>query len=108
MSRKLKSVLSQSLHGYLTYRSVPKDECEQIAAHLIDEMCSAIVNEGGFESRGKLGKFAVVEQKARRGHNPKTGEVITIPAKRTVRYHPGSQIRDALKATDNQADTASN
>lgn len=102
--RKLKSVLSQSLHGYLTYRSVPKEECDQIAAHLIEAMCSSLVSEGGFESRGKLGKFVVVERQARRGHNPRTGEAITIPAKKSVTYHPGSQIVEALNPpTDNES-----
>ena len=43
-----------------------------------------------------LGSLETVERAARTGHNPKTKEVIHIPAKRTVRFNVSQGIKDEL------------
>ncbi len=43
-----------------------------------------------------LGKLVLVERKARQGRNPKTGEVITIPAKKVVKFRVAKQAKDAI------------
>lgn len=35
-----------------------------------------------------LGTFKVITTKPRKGRNPKTGEAVEIPAKRTVKFRP--------------------
>ena len=37
-----------------------------------------------------FGTFSVAERKARTGHNPSTGKSIKIPAKKVVKFKPGS------------------
>jgi len=41
-----------------------------------------------------FGKFMLRERKARKGVNPKTREPIDIPAKKTVVFKPGKELRD--------------
>jgi DNA-binding protein HU-beta len=41
-----------------------------------------------------FGKFMLRERKARKGVNPKTREPIDIPAKKTVVFKPGKDLRD--------------
>lgn len=43
-----------------------------------------------------LGKLEPVERKERKGHNPRTGEVITIPSKKAVKFTAGKALKDAL------------
>lgn len=43
-----------------------------------------------------LGKLVLVERKARQGRNPKTGEIITIPAKKVVKFRVAKQAKDAI------------
>ena len=43
-----------------------------------------------------LGKLHVKQRDARTGRNPKTGETITIQAKRTVTFKPGKALLDSL------------
>ena len=43
-----------------------------------------------------LGTFQVTERKAREGRNPRTKEVITIPASKNVRFKAGKDLRDML------------
>lgn len=44
-----------------------------------------------------LGKLKANRRAARKGRNPKTGEAINIPAKTTVKFSAGKELKDALK-----------
>jgi DNA-binding protein HU-beta len=44
-----------------------------------------------------LGKLKAHNSKARKGRNPKTGETINIPAKTTVKFSTGKELKEALK-----------
>lgn len=39
-----------------------------------------------------FGTFLVKERSARNGHNPSTGQVMQIPAKKMVKFKPGSGL----------------
>jgi len=43
-----------------------------------------------------LGVLRVVKLKARTARNPRTGEAVDVPAKKTVRFRPYKELRDAL------------
>ena len=45
-----------------------------------------------------FGTFSLSQRKERQGRNPKTGEPLTIPACKVVRFHPGKQLREAVDA----------
>lgn len=42
------------------------------------------------------GKFEVVARAERKGRNPKTGEEITIPAKKAVKFKAGKKLNDKV------------
>ncbi|WP_029520722.1 MULTISPECIES: HU family DNA-binding protein [unclassified Persephonella] len=44
-----------------------------------------------------LGVFNVKERKARKGRNPRTGEVIKIPARKVVTFHPAKSLKERVK-----------
>ena len=43
-----------------------------------------------------LGKLVLVNRKARQGRNPATGETITIPAKRVVKFRVAKAAKEAI------------
>lgn len=43
-----------------------------------------------------LGKFKVIERKARKGVNPQTGKKIKIPAKKAVKFTAAKALKDAV------------
>lgn len=45
-----------------------------------------------------LGAFSVSDRAARTGRNPKTGESITIPASRAVKFKPGKELKESVNA----------
>jgi len=44
-----------------------------------------------------FGTFSVVKRKTRKGRNPRTGEVITIPAAKIPKFGAGKSLKDAVK-----------
>jgi integration host factor subunit beta len=64
------------------------------------------LNQGEkIELRG-FGSFRVRERGARRGRNPKTGDPVSIPAKRVPYFKPGKELKELIN-DDNAATQAS-
>ncbi len=43
-----------------------------------------------------FGSFSVSDRKARQGFNPRTKEPIEIPASKSVKFKPGSALKEAV------------
>jgi nucleoid DNA-binding protein len=44
-----------------------------------------------------FGTFSVAKRKSRKGRNPRTGEVITIPAAKVPKFTSGKALKDAVR-----------
>lgn len=70
------------------------------AAEEVVDKLSAVITEsvtaGEEIPLGDVGKFAVVERSARKCRNPKTGETVEVPAKKTVKFKPTSALKNKL------------
>jgi len=63
----------------------------------VDAVISVITDCLWREERVTLvgfGTFQIMQRKARRGRNPRTGETIQIPAKKVPRFRPGKRLRE--------------
>jgi integration host factor subunit beta len=59
---------------------------------LLGQMVQTLGGGGRIEIRG-FGSFAVRTRSPRTGRNPKTGEAISIPARRTPHFKAGKQLK---------------
>ena len=68
-------------------------------AEFMDELANLAYKEAknGFTVPG-LGKLVIVDRKARMGRNPATGQPISIPAKRVLKFRIAKQAKDAVLA----------
>lgn len=69
------------------------------AGRALDAMIESITNalkEGDQVSLIGFGSFQVKDRAARDGRNPKTGEVIRIPAARVPSFKAGKALKDAV------------
>lgn len=76
------------------------DVSVQIAAKIINTMLDAIkdtLKKGQKVILTDFGTFWVVNRKARKGRNPRTGEAIKISAAKTPRFRSGKALKDVLK-----------
>ncbi len=70
------------------------------AADTFDAILSIITEElikGEQVTITGFGSFSVKDRKERKGINPQTGEEITIPATRVVRFTVGKNLKESVK-----------
>lgn len=75
--------------GHLT-----KNDTEFAVNTLLDALQDALVAGHHIEIRG-FGSFSITHRAARIGRNPRNGESVAVPEKRTVRFKPGKALREA-------------
>ncbi len=54
------------------------------------------LKKGGRVSLVGFGSFPVIKRSARTGRNPQTGKPINIPAKKVVKFKPGSDLNSKV------------
>lgn len=76
------------------------------AGRLVDAVLAAVTET---LARGEdirltgFGSFEVVEQAARTGRNPRTGQEIAIPASKAPKFRPGTALKAAVGGTGQEA-----
>ncbi len=71
------------------------EEIEQVVDIFFDEIANRLAEGGRVELRG-FGAFSTREREARTGRNPRTGEAVSVPAKRVPYFKAGKEIRERL------------
>ncbi len=67
-----------------------------VAVSLVFDMMAAAMKAGErIEIRG-FGVFTVRAYEGYQGRNPKTGEVVSVPAKRAPRFRVGKELRERV------------
>lgn len=72
-----------------------RKESELVVSIVFDSMSEALKKGEKVEIRG-FGSFTVREREAREARNPKSGEVVSIPAKRTPFFKTGKELRERV------------
>ncbi|MEK6540308.1 MAG: integration host factor subunit beta [Deltaproteobacteria bacterium] len=76
-------------------KNFTKRDVEIIVDKIFDSIKDGLVSGDKIEIRG-FGSFKVKEHGARKGRNPKTGEAIDIPAKKTPFFKVGKELKERV------------
>ena len=76
--------------------SISKASAEQTLNALLDTIQEALASEGKLSLPG-FGSLVVEERKERKGHNPRTGESIAIPAGKVVKFRAGINLKKQIQ-----------
>jgi integration host factor subunit beta len=82
-----------------------KKDAERLVEIVFESIIETLNHGEKIELRG-FGSFRVRERGARRGRNPKTGDPVSIPAKRVPYFKPGKELKELIN-DDNSASPAS-
>lgn len=74
-----------------------KKDAEKAVKALTDVISEELVKGEKIQLVG-FGTFEVSERAAREGRNPKTGEVMNIPASKTPKFKAGKALKDMVNA----------
>ena len=77
---------------------ISKKDTEVVVNTIFDSMTDALRAGKRIEIRG-FGSFQVKVREAREGRNPKTGEEVKIPAKRTPFFKVGKELKERIDAS---------
>lgn len=67
------------------------------AVNAVFESIQAALADGDEVTISGFGSFKVVERAARQGRNPQTGEEMTIRARNSPVFRPGTQLKRAVE-----------
>jgi DNA-binding protein HU-beta len=73
-----------------------KKEVEKLLETIITSIQNALKN-GEKVSLTGLGTFVVKDKKARIARNPKTGEQVQVPAKKSPKFKPGKELKELIQ-----------
>ena len=71
-------------------------EARELTGRIIGALADALAAGETVELRG-LGGFEVREHAGRMARKPRTGEAVIVPPRRYVLFHPGSELKAALR-----------
>lgn len=74
---------------------VSKEQARKVIKAYLEEIKLALCKGDAVVLR-EFGTFKPVRRQEKKGHNPATGEVITIPAKDTVTFRLSKKFRDTI------------
>ncbi len=72
-----------------------RKESEMVVNLVFDSMSEALQKGEKVEIRG-FGSFTIRNRDAREARNPKSGEIVRIPAKRTPFFKTGKELRERV------------
>ncbi len=68
----------------------------QKAFHSMLEGMKGSLKKGERITVSGFGSFELIKRKARQGRNPRTGQTISIPSKKNVRFIPSRSFKESL------------
>lgn len=74
------------------YPRYSRRDAEVIVNSVFDSMAEALHHGERIEIRG-FGSFVVKQRQAREGRNPKTGRIVSVPAKRVPFFKVGKELK---------------
>ena len=78
---------------------LPRKRAEVVVNAIFDAMADALIQGNRIEMRG-FGSFAVKDYDPYTGRNPRTGEEVSVPAKRAIKFKVGKELRKRVNLSN--------
>ncbi|MDO3379440.1 integration host factor subunit beta [Geoalkalibacter halelectricus] len=75
--------------------ALSKKEAELVVNTIFDSISQALIGGDRVEIRG-FGSFTIRERDAREARNPKSGDLVKIPPKKTPFFKTGKELRERV------------
>ncbi|AEM46586.1 histone family protein DNA-binding protein [Acidithiobacillus ferrivorans SS3] len=99
-----KSELIASIHLQMKqnqFPDLPRQDIHQAVDQILSYIGETIADGNRVEIRG-FGVFSYHDLSARQGRNPRTGESVLVPSKRTFHFKPGKELREMVDIHEGQ------
>ena len=75
--------------------NLSKSASEKALNGCLDAIQESLTTDGKLTLTG-FGTFSIAQRKERKGRNPQTGEEMTIPAGKVIKFKPGKGLQDVV------------
>lgn len=75
--------------------SLPHQQAQDLVESVLEEICLCLEENEEVKISG-FGNFDLRDKRARPGRNPRTGEVVSVSARRVVTFHPGQKLKHRI------------
>src|SRR5450631_3171123 len=82
--------------------NLPRIPVQEIIQRVFDGIIDTLEKERRIELRN-FGVFEVKKRKPRTGRNPRTGEIVSVPAKFVVTFKPGREMQERVGQMTNDS-----
>jgi integration host factor subunit beta len=97
---------SELIEELADVRGLPRNQAEDVVNTLLSAIGDSLASGNRIEVRG-TGSFSLKQHRAYVGRNPRTGEEVGVPAKHSIHFKVGKELRESVEAlTDNQQEKA--
>ncbi|MBL7081120.1 MAG: integration host factor subunit beta [Candidatus Omnitrophica bacterium] len=73
-----------------------QNKIKKILQSILDAMSDALIRGEKIELRN-FGVFKIKQRKPRPGRNPRTGELVPVPARKVVVFKPGLELKKKIR-----------
>lgn len=80
---------------------LPAKDIEMAIKTILEQMIHTLSSGERIEVRG-FGSFTLHHRAQRVGRNPRTGEVVNVPARYSPHFKPGKELRERVDRAKNQ------
>jgi nucleoid DNA-binding protein len=77
-------------------KGIKQDDVKAVLEGLNEAVIEASGNKEGKVSIAHFGNFVIKKRDARPGRNPRTGEAVTIAARKVVTFTPSKVLKEAI------------
>ncbi|HJL96228.1 MAG: integration host factor subunit alpha [Gammaproteobacteria bacterium] len=91
-----KADIVEHLHNQL---GLNKTESKQLIENFFEEIKKSLEKNEEVKLSG-FGNFELINKKSRPGRNPKTGDPVTISARRVVTFKAGNKLRKRISSSN--------
>jgi len=88
--------MKEVVNSFAEKFEITKKLAKEMIDFVTEEISEKIRKEGDFKLPG-IGKFSVVERKARKGRNPQTGETVEIAAKKAMKFKAAKELVEKIQ-----------
>lgn len=85
------------------YHQLDEANMERVVNCILEQMATALEQRDRIEVRG-FGVFSLHHHPAKVGRNPKTGESVKVPARASIHFKPGLELRNNVKLSSDSVD----
>ena len=90
---------SELIEAVAARSNIPKKRAEEVVNCIFSSLTESLLREERIEIRG-FGSFSIKSYRPYKGRNPKTGDTVSVRAKKSIHFKVGKELKERVNDVD--------